>query len=71
MKPVSYTHLNKWLDSERIYEGRGGYAKGAFIDRDSPYHNFFMFHDENRFPSVSYTHLEASDCGVYKRNGPD
>ena len=42
--------FNKWLDRERIYEGREGYAKGAFIDRDSPYHNFFMFHDENRFP---------------------
>ena len=42
--------FNKWLDRERIYEGREGYEKGAFIDRDSPYHNFFMFHDENRFP---------------------
>ena len=42
--------FNKWLDRERIYEGREGYEKGAFIDRDSPYHNYFMFHDENRFP---------------------
>ena len=42
--------FNKWLDRERIYEGREGYEKGACIDRDSPYHNFFMFHDENRFP---------------------
>ena len=42
--------FNKWLDRERIYEGREGYANGAFIDRNSPYHSFFMFHDENRFP---------------------
>ena len=42
--------FNKWLDRERIYEGREGYAKGAFIDRDSPYHDYFMFHDEYRFP---------------------
>ncbi|WP_321018465.1 glycoside hydrolase family 13 protein [Eisenbergiella porci] len=42
--------FNKWLDRERIYEGREGYAKGAFIDRDSPYHDYFMFHDEYRVP---------------------
>lgn len=42
--------FNKWLDRERIYEGREDYEKGAYIDRDSPYHNYFMFHDENRFP---------------------
>ena len=42
--------FNKWLDRERIYEGKEGYAKGAFIEKDSPYHDYFMFHDENRFP---------------------
>ena len=47
--------FNKWLDRERIYEGREGYANGAFIDRNSPYHSFFMFHDENRFPyNITY-----------------
>lgn len=42
--------FNKWLDRERIYENAPGYEKGAYIDRNSPYHNFFQFLDENRFP---------------------
>lgn len=42
--------FNKWLDRERIYENAPGYEKGAYIDKDSPYHNYFHFHDENRFP---------------------
>ena len=29
---------------------RKGMPRGAFIDRDSPYHDYFMFHDEYRFP---------------------
>ncbi|MCR5451869.1 MAG: glycoside hydrolase family 13 protein [Lachnospiraceae bacterium] len=36
--------FNKWLDRERIYEGVEGYAPGAFVSRNSPYHNFFYFH---------------------------
>lgn len=39
--------FNKWLDRERIYENAEGYEKGAYITKDSPYHNFFRFHDEN------------------------
>lgn len=42
--------FNKWLDRERIYENAPGYEKGAYIDRNSPYHNYFQFLDENRFP---------------------
>ena len=42
--------FNKWLDRERIYENAEGYAKGAYVDRESPYHNYFQFHDENAFP---------------------
>ena len=42
--------FNKWLDRERIYENAEGYAKGAFIERNSPYHDYFQFHDQNRFP---------------------
>ncbi len=42
--------FNKWLDRERIYENAPGYQKGAYITKDSPYHNFFQFLDENRFP---------------------
>lgn len=37
--------FNKWLDGERIYEGQKGYAPGAYIRKDSPYHSFFQFHD--------------------------
>ena len=42
--------FNKWLDRERIYEGTEGYEPGAYIEKDSPYHSFFLFHDENAFP---------------------
>ena len=42
--------FNKWLDRERIYENAPGYEKGAYVSGESPYHNYFKFHDENRFP---------------------
>ena len=42
--------FNKWIDRERIYENQPGYEKGAYIAADSPYHGYFKFHDENRFP---------------------
>ena len=38
--------FNKWLDRERIYEDKEGYEKGAFVDKDSPYHTFFHFFEE-------------------------
>ncbi len=42
--------FNKWLDRELIYEKELGYATGAYISGDSPYRDFFQFHDENRWP---------------------
>ncbi len=42
--------FNKWLDRELIYENQEEYEKGAYPAKDSPYHNFFKFHDENAFP---------------------
>ena len=42
--------FNKWMDRERIYEGQDGYEKGAYIDKNSPYHDFFRFFDENKWP---------------------
>lgn len=42
--------FNKWMDKERIYENVPGYEKGAYISKDSPYHNYFRFHDEHKFP---------------------
>jgi alpha-glucosidase len=42
--------FNKWMDRERIYENVPGYEKGAYITKDSPYHDYFQFNDENQFP---------------------
>ncbi len=42
--------FNKWLDRERIYENAEGYAKGAYVDEHSPYHDFFYFHDRHKWP---------------------
>ena len=42
--------FNKWLDRERIYENAEGYKKGAYVDEHSPYHSFFRFHDDNKWP---------------------
>ena len=44
--------FNKWLDKERIYENQDGYEKGAYVDKNSPYHNYFAFHEpqDNKWP---------------------
>lgn len=42
--------FNKWLDRERIYEGRPGYEPGAYISKDSPYHDYFKFYSEGDWP---------------------
>lgn len=42
--------FNKWLDRELIYEGQEGYEPGAYPSKDSPYHSFFKFYDENAWP---------------------
>lgn len=42
--------FNKWLDRERIYEGAAGYEKGAYIAKESPYHDFFRFYEEDKWP---------------------
>ncbi len=42
--------FNKWMDRERIYENQEGYAPGAYVSQDSPYRNYFQFHDENQWP---------------------
>ncbi|MCM1303140.1 MAG: glycoside hydrolase family 13 protein [Lachnospiraceae bacterium] len=42
--------FNKWMDRERIYENAKGYEKGAYISADSPYRDYFQFHDQNRWP---------------------
>ena len=47
--------FNKWLDKERIYEGQKGYSDGAYISKDSPYHDFFYFY-ENEDDKWPYNH---------------
>jgi len=42
--------FNKWLDRERIYEDQEGYEKGAFIDKESPYKDYFKFNKEDSWP---------------------
>lgn len=42
--------FNKWLDRERIYENEPGYAKGAYVEAESPYHSFFKFNNEHAWP---------------------
>lgn len=42
--------FNKWLDRERIYEGWEGYDDGAYISKDSPYHDYFQFYPEGNWP---------------------
>ena len=38
--------FNKWLDREKIYEGKPGFETGAYISKDSPYHTFFAFENQ-------------------------
>lgn len=44
--------FNKWLDREKIYEGRKGYPPGAYLSYESPYHDYFHFldNDPSRWP---------------------
>ncbi len=42
--------FNKWMDRERIYEGRPGYEPGAYVSKDSPYRNFYKFMDQDAWP---------------------
>ena len=39
--------FNKWLDREKIYEGKVGFETGAFISKESPYHTFFDFENQS------------------------
>lgn len=37
--------FHKWMDRERIYEGREGFESGAYVSADSPYRRYFDFRD--------------------------
>lgn len=38
--------FNKWMDRERIYENAEGFAKGAYIEKESPYNGYFTFNED-------------------------
>lgn len=42
--------FHKWLDREQLYEQDDSYEKGAYIDENSPYRNFFKFRNEQAWP---------------------
>ena len=42
--------FNKWMDRERIYEGKKSYKPGAYIDINSPYHDYFQFDKGSEWP---------------------
>ncbi len=45
--------FNKWLDREKFYE-KSGYEMGAFSSKDSPYHSFFHFYNQDAWPNNPY-----------------
>ncbi len=46
--------FNKWMDKERIYEDAAGYAKGAYVSKDSPYRGYFSFSKDEWPYNASY-----------------
>ncbi|MGN0393674.1 MAG: alpha amylase N-terminal ig-like domain-containing protein, partial [Bariatricus sp.] len=38
--------FNKWMDREMIYEQAEGYQPGAYMSAQSPYRNYFLFHNK-------------------------
>jgi alpha-glucosidase len=46
--------FNKWLDREGIYDESNNYEKGAYLDKNSPYHTFFKFNKDKWPNNPSY-----------------
>lgn len=42
--------FNKWLDREKIYRKEAGYEPGAYLQEDSPYKDFFQWHNDHDWP---------------------
>jgi alpha-glucosidase len=55
--------FNKWMDKEGFYK-RAGYDTGAYLEKDSPYHDFFMWYDDN------WPNNDAYDCWWNHLNHP-
>ncbi|MCL2577555.1 MAG: glycoside hydrolase family 13 protein [Defluviitaleaceae bacterium] len=45
--------FNKWLDVAGFYK-RAGEPTGAYHTKDSPYHNYFLWHEGGEWPSNTY-----------------
>ncbi|MBQ9764955.1 MAG: glycoside hydrolase family 13 protein [Lachnospiraceae bacterium] len=43
--------FHKWMDFERIYDKNPDYEKGAFITKESPYNEYFSFHNGEAWPN--------------------
>lgn len=43
--------FNKWMDREKFYENSHEYEVGAYSSADSPYSNFFYFHNKSGWPN--------------------
>lgn len=39
--------FHRWLDRERIYQYAEGYEAGAYVSKESPYRDYFIFEAEN------------------------
>ncbi len=52
--------FNKWLDKELIYKNQGSYEDGAYVSKESPYHTFFSFDKDGKWPC---NHLYAGWWG--------
>jgi len=42
--------FNRWMDREKIYEGREGFEPGAYVTADSPYRSYFCFANGSSWP---------------------
>ncbi len=42
--------FHKWMDREEIYCQNPSYKKGAYIDKESVYRNYFQFQDQGAWP---------------------
>ncbi len=42
--------FHRWMDREKIYNGKPGYENGAYLTGESPYRSYFSFLNENGWP---------------------
>ncbi len=47
---ITVDPLTNGLDREKIYDDAEDFEPGAFVTKDSPYHSYFHFQNDNAFP---------------------